>query len=84
MSERDLKIAIDRYGPKCPHCQEDGFDDWWHARTIRQRGSLLTGSLKCHGCGKFFSVSQYSDGETHSSAWSRLHPSRIGTARAAT
>lgn len=67
---RDLKTVI-AYGPECPHCHETGFDDWWHDRGIRERGGLLTGSLKCHGCGKFFSVRQYRGGETHSTAWSK-------------
>lgn len=70
MVDLDLKIAI-YDGPECPRCGEYRFDDWWHAPGVRQRGLLLSGSLKCHSCGKFFSVTRYSDGETHSTAWFR-------------
>lgn len=65
---KDLLIRI-APGPECPKCLEDGFDDWWHGRTIRSGDGLvvlLKGSLRCHGCGRFFSVTRYVDGETHS------------------
>jgi hypothetical protein len=67
---RTLKLEID-YGPKCPHCQMTGFDDWWHDKGIRAQLGLLTGSLKCHGCGKFFAVKHWQDGQTYSTAWSK-------------
>lgn len=62
-----LKIAIGP-GPQCPHCREDGFDDWHHEPSLKVVGIVLQGRLKCHGCGKFFRVEQYGDGETHSTA----------------
>ena len=50
---------------------EDGFDDWWHEKTIKPSMAPLVvsleGSLKCHGCGKFFRVEKYVDGEVHCS-----------------
>ncbi len=58
-----MKIAISSHGPKCPNCGCDGFDDWWHEKTIR-RGFYpvdLEGSLRCHGCGRFFSVRLFHD-----------------------
>lgn len=61
------KIAISD-SPKCPHCGCDGFDDWWHDKTTRYVGDILTARVKCHGCGKFFSTKQYPDGVNHSSA----------------
>lgn len=63
----ELAIAI-QAGPECPACGEDGFDDWHLDRGIKtgSYGVSLCGSLKCHGCGKFFSVTHYADGETHS------------------
>lgn len=69
---RELKLAI-ACGPKCPHCDLDTFDDWHHERTLRP-GFLLvaiTGSIKCHGCGRFFHIDHYADGQTHSTAWCR-------------
>jgi hypothetical protein len=63
-----LKIAI-AVGPECPSCGEDRFDDWWHDKSVRSPGGFvvsLTGALRCHGCGKFFAVTMYQDGETHS------------------
>jgi hypothetical protein len=60
-----LRIAI-ATGPECPKCHEDGFDDWWHDPSTKAVGGTLMARLKCHGCGRFFSASRYSDGETHS------------------
>ena len=62
----DLRLAIAR-GPECPACHERGFDDWWHEPGLRSYGGVIAGKLKCHGCGKFFSVRHYGDGETHCS-----------------
>ncbi len=70
MADRELKLAI-AHGPKCPHCGEGGFDDWWHSRGVRPCGLMITGSLKCHGCGKYFSVAHHADGVTHSTAWKK-------------
>jgi hypothetical protein len=69
MGAPDLRIAI-ALGPECPHCGCDGFDDWWHARTVKSGCGIvsLRGSLRCHACGKFFAVTHYTDGETHSTA----------------
>jgi hypothetical protein len=67
-TRRELRIAIAR-GPECPACHETGFDDWWHDRTARAEGGTIKARLRCRGCGRFFSVSHYSDGETHSTAW---------------
>lgn len=67
---RELVIAI-AHGPKCPHCRTDGFDDWHHEPGLRMVGIALTGRLKCHGCGRFFSVTHYLDGVTHSTAWKK-------------
>lgn len=64
-----LKIVI-AHGPVCPHCGEDGFDDWHHEPSLKVVGISLSGRLKCHGCGKFFSVEQYGDGQVHSTAMS--------------
>lgn len=64
----DFKIKIAN-GPQCPSCNEDGFDDWWRDPSIRSPGGpivALTGSLRCHGCGKFFKITCYADWETHS------------------
>lgn len=64
----DLRIAI-ADGPQCPRCRESGFDDWWHDRTVRPGDGLvvsLRGSLRCHGCGRYFGVTSYVDGKTHS------------------
>jgi hypothetical protein len=63
----ELKIAI-AHGPECPNCGEDGFDDWWHDKTTKtgHRPVSLEARLRCHGCGRFFHVTQYGDGETHS------------------
>lgn len=73
-----MKIAISKWGPQCPNCGEDGFDDWWHAKSMKHGSGIVSirGSLKCHGCGRFFSVTNYHDGETHSvqSARTTLNP----------
>lgn len=61
-----LLLAIAR-GPQCPTCHETGFDDWHHERTLRSYAGVIAGRLKCHGCGRFFSIRHYSDGETHCS-----------------
>ena len=53
-------------GPTCPRCKTDGFDDWWHDPTTRYTGVAIQARLKCHGCGKFFSVTQYPDNVCHS------------------
>lgn len=69
----DLKIAIGP-GPECPSCHEWGFDDWWHDRSIKAPSGpviALTGSLRCHGCGRFFKVTRYHDGQTHSTMMCR-------------
>lgn len=63
----ELQIAIAR-NPECPSCHLDTFDDWWLDRTMKH-GTYpvsIKGRLKCHGCGKFFSITKYSDGEVHS------------------
>ena len=65
---RELTIRI-APGPCCPRCGEDGFDDWHHEPSLRAVGITTAGRLKCHGCGRFFSVRRYLDGETHSTAW---------------
>lgn len=65
---KELTVRICR-GPECPACGEDGFDDWHHDPTCRGGGGVvvsLYARLKCHGCGKFFSVTHYVDGITHS------------------
>lgn len=69
----EYKVAIND-GPECPNCAETGFDDWWHSRTIKPASwpARLQGSLQCHGCGRFFSVTQYSDGKCHSSMGGRV------------
>lgn len=69
---RQLKLEISR-GPKCPHCQCEGFDDWHLTKGLKASSPLVIiyGALKCHGCGKFFHVDHYNDGMTHSSAWTR-------------
>lgn len=66
-----LKIAISG-GPECPHCRLDMFDDWHLEPSLKMSGGLLQGRMRCHGCGKFFSITQYSDGETHSTARSKV------------
>lgn len=71
MSERKIAIA---QGPKCPNCAEDRFDDWWNDPSTKSGDSLavsLRACLRCHGCGRFFSVTQYADGETHSCSGGR-------------
>lgn len=63
-----FRIAIAE-GPECPHCREGGFDDWWHDPRVRSGDGLIVsarGVLQCHGCGRFFSVTRYVDGGTHS------------------
>jgi hypothetical protein len=62
-------VRISRVGPECPNCGAWEFDDWWHDRGIRSPGGpvvALSGALRCHGCGRFFSITRYHDGETHS------------------
>lgn len=68
----DLKLKIGP-GPECPHCGCSEFDDWFHEKTLRSGVLLvkLAGRLKCHGCGKFFHVTQYFDGQCHCTACSR-------------
>ena len=68
----DLKIAIAQ-DPECPNCHESGFDDWWHDPSFRLVTGISAGipavgiaTLRCHGCGRFFKVTRYRDGETHS------------------
>ena len=61
----DMLIVAAR-GPECPKCHEDGFDDWWHEKGLKSCGGTIRGRLKCHGCGRFFSVSHYADGTTYS------------------
>lgn len=68
MSGKQLMIEISS-GPKCPSCQCDTFDDWHHERSIKQVGLAIAGRLKCHGCGRFFGIHRYSDGEVHSTMW---------------
>lgn len=77
---RDLKLAIGR-GPICPHCRCNTFDDWHHARTLRAGFGIASveGSLKCHGCGKFFSITVYYDSECHSTAWTKRPVARPPT-----
>lgn len=63
-----LLIAIAR-DPECPNCHTWGFDDW-HRHPSMKPGIpfgivSIKGSLKCHGCGKFFSITKYTDGECH-------------------
>jgi len=53
-------------GPKCPKSHTEGFDDWWHDPSVRASGGIMRGRLRCHGCGRFFSVTFYHGGETHS------------------
>ena len=68
MTELLLKITK---GPCCPVCGEDGFDDWHLSPGIRSYHGIIRGALRCHGCGKFFSITHYPDGETHSSIRAR-------------
>lgn len=60
MAERKVRVC---HGVECPNCGCDGFDDWWHNPTTKQDGMLVTARLRCHGCGRFFKVSRYPDGE---------------------
>lgn len=66
----ELKIAIGKYGPECPCCGLDTFDDWHHEKGLKEGfyPVQITGRLKCHGCGKFFHIDHYHDGATHCSA----------------
>lgn len=67
---RRLMLAISPHGPVCPACGQDGFDDWWLGKGMRSGAAVsIEGRLKCHGCAKFFSVTQYHDGVTHSTMW---------------
>lgn len=64
----ELAIAIAR-GPECPACGEDRFDDWHRDPRLKGGDGIvvrLRGALRCHGCGKNFAITQYTDGETHS------------------
>lgn len=67
----EISLAISKHGPVCPCCGAHGFDDWWHEKTIKPSAAPLLvdlqGSLKCHSCGKFFSITKYQDGEIHCS-----------------
>lgn len=60
-----LEIAI-AAGPECPRCHCDTFDDWRHDPSFRSFGLCLMGRIKCHSCGIYFKVTQYPDGECHS------------------
>jgi len=53
-----------RPGPVCPSCDLDTFDDWWHDPSFKRGVGLvdIQGRIKCHGCGKFFSVERHHDG----------------------
>ncbi len=53
-------------GPECPKCGNAGFDDWNHEPTLKTFSGIISGRLKCHGCGRFFSITHYTDGATHS------------------
>ena len=71
---RRLHISIGT-GPECPACHEWRFDDWHHAKSLRSHGGSvgeIGGSLKCHGCGRFFSVTKYHDGVFHSTMWRKV------------
>lgn len=60
----ELKIRTGD-GPICPKCDNDAFDDWWVGnKTLKRGGPVieLTGSIKCHGCGRFFKITKYQDG----------------------
>jgi hypothetical protein len=65
---KELLIAI-RHDPECPACGTWGFDDWHHDPGIKAGVPMgivaLKGRLKCHGCGRFFSITKYTDGECH-------------------
>ena len=63
-----MKLAISKGGPECPGCGERCFDDWWRAPGMKHGSGIvqIRGSLRCHSCGKFFAVTNYNDGETHS------------------
>ena len=65
--KRELTIKITR-GPCCPACGCDTFDDWNHEPGLKSGTGIVSasGSIKCHACGKFFSITHYADGETHS------------------
>lgn len=73
MTNRELKVAIGS-GPICPHCREWRFDDWHLERGLKPgMGAVrIQGAIKCHGCGKFFRLEQYHDGECHCTAQARL------------
>lgn len=64
----DLFIEIGQ-GPICPLCRWWGFDDWWHSNSCRDGSPpvRLRADLRCDDCDITFEVTQYTDGETHSS-----------------
>ncbi len=68
MRDKQLSIEINQ-GPKCPACQCDTFDDWHHEKTFRKVSWFWSGRLKCHQCGRFFSIAAYPDGQVHSTMW---------------
>lgn len=58
-----MLIRISSFGPTCPKCGCDTFDDWHREKTVK-RGwwpVALQGSLRCHGCGRFFRFVEYAD-----------------------
>ncbi len=64
----ELHLRIGRT-PICPRCEEWNFDDWHLDKSCKSAGGPVVdiyARLKCHGCGIFFSVTQYCDGEIHS------------------
>lgn len=63
-----LEIRIGGWGPICPKCDCDTFDDWWHDSSCRDGGGVVVSiyaTLTCHECGERFDVTKYVDGETH-------------------
>lgn len=66
----DLFIEIGQ-GPICPLCRWWGWDDWWLDKSCRDDGAFspvrLFANLRCEECDITFDVTQYMDGETHSS-----------------
>jgi len=57
-------------GPVCPNCCLDTFDDWWHDPTMKRGVGMIEfeGRLRCHGCGRFFSVAADLNGHVRSAA----------------
>jgi len=68
---KELLIAI-APGPECPHCREGGFDDWHHDPSMKASGGVMRGRLRCHGCGKFFSLTFIHGMDVHSTAWRKV------------